>query len=225
MYIKCSIIYIVIFNIILINTLSSNIRKNTIRNSYFHTHLLFQTLDLIKIFGRISEVSLIGNVIPLSVDRLGNNFTVKKLRWKRLFKNKKEKLDLETFKERLYNCSFSWPSDYITNRTTPFLIPLKFRHKYKLKCKCFPVSMELYYDIKSRLCKDGELITNKIINNYIQNQPIHINSIDSTFKALSGEEEELTLEHMIAYIKYRSPLIQMINWNSFISSLPVGPDD
>ncbi|XP_955185.1 uncharacterized protein TA04835 [Theileria annulata] len=204
MYIKYNIIYI-IYNIILVNSINTYIKN-------FNTHLLFQTLDLIKIFGRISEISLIGNVIPLNVERLGN-LKIKNLKWKSIFKDKNEKLDLETFKNRLYNCSFTWPSDFITNQTTPFLIPLKFRHKYKLKCKCFPVNMEMYYDIKSKLNKDT-------LNNYIQNLPIHINSIDSTFKALSGEEEKLTIEHIIEYINYHSPLIQMINWNTFISSLP-----
>ncbi|BAM41101.1 conserved hypothetical protein [Theileria orientalis strain Shintoku] len=185
--------------------------------------------NFIQVFGRISEPSLIGSVIPSSKERLGSNSSVKKLKWKSLFENEAEKLSLDRFSERLNRCVFSWPLDYMTNRTAPFLIPLKFRNRFKIKCKCFPINIGVYNELKAKVAEklnvENANISISQLNQFIKSEPIDKESIESTFKALSGEENLLTLEHIMAYIHYRSPLVEMINWNCFISSLPVGPDD
>ncbi|EKX72666.1 signal peptide containing protein [Theileria equi strain WA] len=188
-------------------------------NGLHNTHrTAFQTLDLIKIFGRLSEPSLIGNVMATSTSILGKN---SQLTWKLLFKNDKEKINVADFKKRLTRIRFKWPKEYMTNKQLPFLIPLKSRSLFKIKCKPIMVNPTLFSEISAGLCTRNY----KAVGDHIDAQRIDPESISATFKALSCEEEFLTVEHVLAYINYMSPLMEMVNWNSFISSLPVGPED
>ncbi|UKK01204.2 hypothetical protein MACK_002017 [Theileria orientalis] len=135
----------------------------------------------IQVFGRISEPSLIGSVIPSSKERLGSNSGVKKLKWKSLFENESEKLNLDKFSERLNRCVFSWPLDYMANRTAPFLIPLKFRNKFKIKCKCFPINIGIYNDFKAKVAQklnmENANISISQLNQFIKSEPIDKDSI------------------------------------------------
>ncbi|KAK1442397.1 hypothetical protein BgAZ_404270 [Babesia gibsoni] len=180
----------------------------------------FSSIELAKIFGRLADHSTIGSVLATPTSKLTPSDSSGKRAWRGLFNSEEEELGRAEFVKRLANAPFTWPTYYVANRQPPFLVPEKQRHKFKLKGYLGHVALQLH---KPEDSSNGEL-SNKTLKAHAK-QPLAPEAVDSVFQALSHEEEKLTVNHIIAFIKYRSPLLQMVNWEGFIASLPVGPDD
>lgn len=184
-----------------------------------HTNTLaFSSVELAKIFGRLADPSPIGSVLATPTSKLASAKEKCKLKWHGMFKHDDEELSRSEFAKRLSKAPLSWPTYYVANRQPPFLVPEKQRHKFKIKGYLGHVALQSQrLENSSDVCATGEKA--------IAKQPLADEALDSVFMALSNEEEKLTVNHILAFIKYRSPLLQMVNWEVFIASLPVGPED
>ncbi|KAK1936429.1 hypothetical protein X943_003396 [Babesia divergens] len=171
-----------------------------------------------QIFGRLADPSPIGSVLATPTSKLASAKEKCKLKWHGMFKHDDEELSRSEFAKRLSKAPLSWPTYYVANRQPPFLVPEKQRHKFKIKGYLGHVALQSQrLENSSDVCATDEKA--------IVKQPLADEALDSVFMALSNEEEKLTVNHILAFIKYRSPLLQMVNWEVFIASLPVGPED
>ncbi|KAK2196151.1 hypothetical protein BdWA1_002751 [Babesia duncani] len=93
-------------------------------------HLRFYPL---QIFGRLSDTSKIGHVIANSNQYLSGNKELKNLKWRRLFTNENEKINLEQFSNALVKIKFNWPQSYMTNSKPVFLVSEDLQSKYRHK--------------------------------------------------------------------------------------------
>ncbi|GIX64826.1 signal peptide containing protein [Babesia caballi] len=184
--------------------------------------LAFSAIELAKVFGRLADPSPIGSVLATPSSRLGGVDSRGQRKWRGLFLREDEQLDRVQFAKRLGAAQLEWPTYYVANRQPPFLVPEKQRHKFKLKGYLGHVVIDQH---RAEDAKDGPLADFGRTLKSIARQPLDRGAVDSVFMALSHEEERLAVNHILAFIKYRSPLLQMVNWEAFLASLPVGPED
>ncbi|EDO05764.1 putative integral membrane protein [Babesia bovis T2Bo] len=183
--------------------------------------LAFNSFELAKIFGRLTDQSPIGSVLATPTCSNLDANVQKRRKWHGIFEREDEEIDSNQFRSRLAATKLVWPTYYVANRQTPYLVPDKQRHKFKLKGylgHVVPTDLQ-----KTNVPKEGDPRDQKVVN--IGSQPLDKAAADTVFKALSHKDGKLTINHILAFIKYHSPLLEMVNWETFIASLPVGPDD
>ncbi|GFE55440.1 phosphopentomutase [Babesia ovis] len=183
--------------------------------------LAFNSFELAKIFGRLADQSPIGSVLATpSCSNLSPEIQGRR-KWHGIFEHDGEEIDRLQFLKRLSAIQLTWPRYYVANRQPPFLVPDKQRHKFRLKGYLGNVATDMQKPDDST---DRDSSAVKCIRKIVK-QPIDKEAADTVFVTLSHEEDKLTVNHIVAFIKYRSPLLQMVNWEAFIASLPVGPED
>ncbi|GBE62465.1 phosphopentomutase [Babesia ovata] len=177
-------------------------------------NLAFNAIELAKIFGRLADPSPIGSVLKTPNCNVVGVDTRRKCKWRSLFDHEDESLSRPQFSKRLAAAQLDWPTYYVANRQPLFLVPERQRHKFKLKGY-----------LGNDDAKEGAAAISGRALKGIATQPLEEEAVDSVFMALSHEEDKLTINHILAFIRYRSPLLRMVNWETFLASLPVGPDD
>ncbi|ORM41262.1 uncharacterized protein BXIN_0845 [Babesia sp. Xinjiang] len=184
--------------------------------------LAFSAFELAKIFGRLADQSPIGSVLAAPTSRIVGVCTRGRRKWREIFVEEGEEIDRAQFVSRLSATGLTWPTYYVANRQPPFLVPEKQRHKFRLKGYLANVAGDLHKtdDLKGAESADvGRMLREVAV------QPLDHDAAETVFMTLSHEENKLTVNHILAFIKYRSPLLQMVNWEAFLASLPVGPED
>ncbi|CDR98050.1 hypothetical protein, conserved [Babesia bigemina] len=184
--------------------------------------LAFNAIELAKIFGRLSDPSPIGSVLKTPNCHVAGVDTRRPCKWRSIFDHDDESLSRSQFSKRLAAAQLDWPTYYVANRQPLFLVPERQRHKFKLKGYLGNVAIDTP---RVGDAKDGSAAISGRALKSIAEQPLEEEAVDSVFMALSHEEEKLTINHILAFIRYRSPLLRMVNWEAFLASLPVGPDD
>ncbi|SIO73340.1 conserved Plasmodium protein, unknown function [Babesia microti strain RI] len=173
----------------------------------------YLVLDLIKIYGRLSQKSKIGHIIPLkNNDKLVSKLiSPEKFYWELVFDKDDEELNFDQFTKRVGMKRFEWPVMINKNRRDnkqPFFIPV-----------CQERQNRLMKQLDKSSDKEG-LVNNKLLhlNAMVSNQEINKEALIDVFETFASSGI-LTKKSFSDKIKSYSPLLTLWDWDSFIRNM------
>jgi len=177
----------------------------------------FEVLDIVKIFGRLSDPHIIGHCIGHARSECHGGYRSKtNWRWHNIFSDKVS-VGIKDFKNSLKSQIFCWPQ-------TPNSGQLRGRPNVLV-----PVSPKVYAgyfnNLHSSKGQSRRLASVQDISALVQSEALSNDAVECVFSALTDSQTNLSWKLMEHTIDKWAPLDGLVDWHSFIYQIHEDPSD
>lgn len=187
----------------------------------------FETLDIVKIFGRLADNHITGACLGIRNSSYAGHGTQNPLRWKweDLFKDaERDKINIT---EPIYSKSISLAQFSYKIRALPFRWPLtpNTGHLPERPTILVPTATKLYVkQVKDLRSKNKRMTHNNVVAS-LEVQAIPSDAIECVFKSLGQGRDRLNKTCVIQAIQMWAPADGLLDWYTFVYNLNDVPVD